>query len=386
MARAEPGGAMTVRVLHVYKHFRPRLTGEGVFLERMAPLLRRLRPDVAHEVLVTSTPGPPLPARLPGLDAVHYLSQNETCAPQREIVRWLRDHGDRYAVVHHHTQAGRTLVSAIRLKLKRRRVVLSAMLEDSPGGLPHARAPRLFGLVDAIVAASPKLHAQNVRLAGTPKAQLVPRGVPIPSLEPAGRIAARMKLGLSQSARILVSVGPVCPNKDQMFLVQRMPELVARDPRLQLVIVGPTPDVAYQTALEQFVAEHRLHQHVVFVGHVEQPWDFYRAADAMVYASRQESVGTAVIEAMSFALPVIARWLPGVKDAFVEHGRSGYLFRQGDEYHFQVSRLTTDPLLARRMGEVGRAFVSSHHRIEDVAARYLEIYGFPAASSDQCAA
>ena len=43
------------RVLHVYRYFRPKFTGEGIFLERLAPFFAKLRPDIVHEVLVTVT-------------------------------------------------------------------------------------------------------------------------------------------------------------------------------------------------------------------------------------------------------------------------------------------------------------------------------------------
>ena len=35
------------RVLHVFKYFRPRFTGEGIFVERLAPIFGALRQAVA---------------------------------------------------------------------------------------------------------------------------------------------------------------------------------------------------------------------------------------------------------------------------------------------------------------------------------------------------
>jgi glycosyltransferase involved in cell wall biosynthesis len=97
----------------------------------------------------------------------------------------------------------------------------------------------------------------------------------------------------------------------------------------------------------------------------------------MVFASHEEGFGTVVIEAMAYGLPVVARLLPGVNDTFVDHGRSGLLFTQEEEFIIDVGQLLHDCQLRLRMGSVGRDFVTAHYNIVDIAARYLELYGFP---------
>ena len=47
-----------IRILHVFRFFRPKFTGEGIFVERLAPHFAKARPDVIHDVAVTVTPEP----------------------------------------------------------------------------------------------------------------------------------------------------------------------------------------------------------------------------------------------------------------------------------------------------------------------------------------
>lgn len=376
----------TARVLHVYKYFRPQFTGEGIFLERLAPVFARQRPDVAHEVLVTTTlksgDAPP-PA---GLAAVHYLARSEAGASQREIIDWLGRNGRRYAVVHHHTHVDRTFLGNIRLKLMGRRLVLSATLDDSiPGLLQTYRAAfrplvrRLFGVIDQFVAISPKLHEENNRFVGPGRSALVPIGIPLPDNGPDVRRACRETLAIPADATMLVSVGGVCERKDQAFLVQQLPELVKQDPNLLLVLVGPVLERDYHAEMERFIAGNGLERHVRFAGYSEAPWDYYAAADIMVFASREEGFGTVMIEAMANSLPIVARHLPGVNDAFIDHGVNGYLFTSAEAFQTHVGDLLRDAGLRRALGVEGRAFVAAHYDIERVAARYLELYGFAAA-------
>jgi len=375
-----------IRILHVFRFFRPKFTGEGIFVERLAPHFALARPDVIHDVAVTVTPEPKGGMTLPHLGEIHYLAKTETRdgASQAEIVRWMMRHGRRYDVVHYHAHADRTFLGAWFLKLMGRRTVQSATLDDSIEGLLKTYRPLfrplvrfLFSAIDRFVAISPKLFAENNRFTAAEKSVLIPIGIVIPALTDEARQAARAKFGIAESARVLVSVGGLCARKDQMTLVKHMPELVKQQPDLVLLLVGPPLEPDYCAAMETFVAQQGLKDHVRFMGYAEAPWDFYKAADIMVFASREEGFGTVVIEAMAYGLPVVARRLPGVNDAFVDQGTTGYLFDREEEYVATVSALLGNQIQRRDMGAAGRAFVAAHYDIARVAASYMKVYGFP---------
>jgi len=372
------------RVLHVFKYFRPQFTGEGIFVERLAPQFARLRPDLAHDVAVTATPAPADPLIPAHLSAVHYLSGPKGPASQREIAAWLARHAGRYAAVHYHTHVDRTFAGSLMLKLRGCRLILSATLDDSIEGLLGTYRPRLrplirglFRTIDQFVAISPKLFSENGRYVPAEKSSLIPIGIAIPDLDAASSRTAREKLSVDPDAKVLVSVGGICARKDQIFLVRQIHALAKNHPDLLLVLVGPDVEPDYADAVRKYVADHGLERHVRFAGYSEAPWDFYRAADMMVFASHEEGFGTVVIEAMAHGLAVVARHLPGVNDAFIEHGQSGYLFTQEAEFESHVDRLLQDAQLRHRIGTSGRDFVAAHYDIAGIAARYLTLYGFP---------
>lgn len=372
------------RVLHVFKYFRPDFTGEGIFLERLAPVFQRLRPDVVHEVAVTTTGRPQNFAPPPGLAAVHFLSEGGPVG-QTKLVGWLACHATRFSTVHYHTHVDRSFAASALLRIFRRRVVLSATLDDSIPGLVGTYRPLfrplvrvLSRMISMFVAISPRLFVENNQVAPRAKSVLVPIGItipPAPSQET--RAAARRKLQIPQSATVFLSVGGICARKDQLFLIEQMASLVRRHPDLVLVLVGPVLEPEYRARLEAEITHGQLGSHVMFAGYQENPWDYYDAADAMVFASREEGFGTVVIEAMARGLPVLVRRLPGVNDTFVEQGSSGFLFDDTGGFQAGASALASDAALRRTMGERGRAFVADHYDIDEVAARYLAIYGHP---------
>jgi len=78
-------------------------------------------------------------------------------------------------------------------------------------------------------------------------------------------------------------------------------------PGRQLAIVGAGRDEKYVAELHALVAELGLGDDVVFVGGVplEETVDFYRAADAFVYPSLNETFGLPILEAMACGCPVV---------------------------------------------------------------------------------
>jgi len=378
----------SARVLHVFKYFRPDFTGEGIFLERLAPVFQRLRPDVAHEVAVTATACPPGFKPPAGLAAVHFLG-NGGPAGQTRLVGWLACHAAGYSAVHYHTHVDRSFAASALLRLLRRRVVLSATLDDSIPALMGTYRPlfrplvRLLSrVVSMFVAISPRLFAENNQVVPASKSAMVPIGIAIPPApSPDTRAAARRRLRIADNAIVLVSVGGICARKDQLFLIQQLPALVCHHPGLLLVLVGPVLELDYRERMEAEIVQANLGPHVMFTGYQEKPWDYYDAADAMVFASREEGFGTVVIEAMARGLPVLARRLPGVNDAFIEQGFSGYLFDDAQAFRAGAEALAADAGLRQKMGQRGRAFVVGHYDIAEVAARYLDIYGYPAGAA-----
>ncbi len=373
------------RVLHVFKYFRPDFTGEGIFLERLAPVFRRLRPDILHEVAVTATARPPGFIAPAGLAAVHFLGDGRP-AGQAKLVGWLARHATCYSTVHYHTHIDRSFLASALLRLLQRRVVLSATLDDSVPGLLRTYRPQfrplvriLSRIISVFVAISPRLFMENRREVPAGKCALVPIGITIPPAPaPEASTIARRKLRIADDAIVFVSIGGICTRKDQLFLIDQMPVLLKRFPSLLLVLVGPVLEPDYRSRLEAAITSHRLGAHVLFAGYQEDPWGYYEAADVMVFASREEGFGTVVIEAMAHGLPVLVRRLAGVNDTFVEHGFSGYLFEDAESFQAEAFVLAADSGLRRKMGARGRDFVAAHYDIDAVAARYLDIYGHSA--------
>ena len=378
----------TSRVLHVLKFFRPQFTGEGVFVERLSPVLDVLRRDIHHDMLATLTPDPDTPytARSTLKDVAYLYRAGETqYFPHLRLLWWMLRYLWRYDVVHFHTHADRFFLSYFLAKLFGRRLVLSATLNDSVQGIIETYRPlyrplvrRLCRVFDAYVSISPKLHGETTPLVPSGRAHLVPMGINIPEQNTVLRAQTRCTIGLADETIAMICVGGICNRKDQLFLVRQVAAM--RDLDLTLVLVGPVLEFDYYARLQAVIGDADIGNRVIFAGRVEEPWAHYAASDIMVFASKEEGFGTAMIEGMAHGMPIVARLLPGVNDAFVEHGKSGYLFAEDAHCEEFLRELARDKTRRQAFGATGRQFVFAHYRMESIAARYLQIYGVPASS------
>ncbi len=379
------------RVLHVLKFYRPDFTGEGVFLERSSAVMQELAGGVEHELLVTHTPRPrSAEACCSTLRRVVYLSPRALSAMRREwrLCWWFARHLHRYDVVHFRTHADWYFLTYLMARLAGRRLILSATLDDSlPVLVGHYRpalrglAARLFGLFNAYIGISPRLHAENLSLTARPAdCHLLACGVTVPPDAPGGRAALRARLGIGATDPVLLFVGGLCARKDPRLLIDALPAIAARHPRVHLLLVGPPLEAAYVAALHAAVARTGMTHAVHFAGEQLDPHPWFAAADILVFASRLEGFGTVVPEAMGHHLPVVARRLPGVNDGFVLPGETGFLFDDAAQYLAAVLPLLADAALRQRLGAAGAALVAREFSMRSVAARTLSIYGLGSAA------
>ncbi|HET8635786.1 MAG TPA: glycosyltransferase [Acidobacteriaceae bacterium] len=375
------------RVLHVLKYYRPTFTGEGVFLERCSGVMQALAPSVEHDLLVTRTPRPsPVPAACSTIADVFYLTTRpmSTWGHEFALFWWCIRNFWRYQTIHIRTHADWYLVTYVLAKLLRRRLVISATLDDSIPVLVEQYRPRwrplvhwVFRLFDAYVAISPKLHEENIRAVERSRCHLLPCGIDLPKPDGEAGKEVRHCLGIPEDAFVLIFVGGLCARKDPLMLVQQLPAILRQRPDTFLLLVGPPLEPEHVAGIQKEIREHNIEAHVLFTGEVRDPHPYFDAADVMAFGSHLEGLGTVVLEAMAHALPVVVRHLPGVNDMFVEHGQTGFLFQDNTGYLGAVSRLVQQPTLRQEIGARARERVVSSFSMAESARGYLHLYGFP---------
>jgi phosphatidylinositol alpha-1,6-mannosyltransferase len=181
----------------------------------------------------------------------------------------------------------------------------------------------------------------------------------------------------------VLTVGALKQRKGNLELVQAMAQIVRQVPDAQCVLIGSTTqEPVYVAQIRAEIERLGLNAHIHLLGQVPEAvlLGWYGAADVFALPSmnsgwRFEGFGLTLIEASAAGLPVVGARGSGNEDA-VDDGVTGLLISQEnvvDELATALVRLLTDPPLAARMGEAGRA-KAQRMTWDETAKQMLALY------------
>ncbi|HYB61563.1 MAG TPA: glycosyltransferase family 4 protein [Methylomirabilota bacterium] len=178
------------------------------------------------------------------------------------------------------------------------------------------------------------------------------------------------------TGRVILSVGrwSVAERyKGLDHLISVLPRLLSSAPDLSLVAIGDGDD---RPRLESLAANRGVSARVRFLTRVTQNELMSSYAHCTLFAlpSRGEGFGFVFLEAMACGKPVIGGAHGGTPEV-IENGASGILVPHADLDALQraIESLLSDPALAARMGERGRARVQQEYRFSAFAARLHQL-------------
>jgi glycosyltransferase involved in cell wall biosynthesis len=207
--------------------------------------------------------------------------------------------------------------------------------------------------LDAVVVPSTAMRETLDRYGVTVRAEIIPTGIPVAEFSGGDGARFRARHGISPACAVLVYVGRVAFEKNIGFLLRVLAAVRRSVPAALLVVCGEGPATA---RLKDEAAALGLGDAVRFVGYLDRTTelrDCYRAADALVFASRTETQGLVLLEAMALGVPVVSTAVMGTRDV-VGPGR-GALVAADDEHDFaaQVVRVLSEPELRARLAAQG---------------------------------
>jgi glycosyltransferase involved in cell wall biosynthesis len=144
----------------------------------------------------------------------------------------------------------------------------------------------------------------------------------------------RERLGLPASAKLIVSVGRLDPQKDFARGVRVFSRIAARYPEWHYVVIG---EGEARGELERLRAATGLRHRVHLAGEVKNAATFLSQAEVFLHPTTAEHFGRVVAEAMLAGALAVGHASGGVKE-MVEHERTGLLFDDDDSLERSLDR------------------------------------------------
>jgi len=233
------------------------------------------------------------------------------------------------------------------------------------------RAARIIAISEAVARVLTEDGIARERI------QVVHSGIALDEVRRTPPLGVRGRLGLPGDALIAANVAALVAHKDHATLLRAASMLRDTLPSLHWVVAGEGVE---RHALERLRAELQLERRVHLLGHVEEPARLIADASCFVMSSREEGLGTSVLEAMALGIPVASTTAGGLPE-MLQDG-AGLLVSPGDPAALAaaVERLVLEPTLARDVTRTARQQVehfTAARMAEAVRSVYRSLAPFP---------
>ena len=354
---------MTINVLHVDTEHGWR-GGERQTLWLARELAHR-----GHGSVVAARANEPLAQRAAaeGLDVVPCNPASEidvfAARAMRRVIRDRKVH-----ILHAHTAhavalaALATLGTSVPFVVARR---VDFKLRDNVGTrLKYRNAARFIAVSEAVARV---LEAGGV---AANRIVVVPDGVDVHRrINPATRDVLS-ELGVPREAKVAVQVAQLVGHKDPLNFVRAIAAARHSVPDVHGLLVGDGP---LRSDVERVIHELRLEDAVHLAGYRTDADALLAAADVAVLSSREEGMGSVLLDALLFGRPIAATRAGGIPEVVGDDCGVIVPTENPAALGDAIARIAGDAELAARFGACGRARAALFS-VERMTDRTIEVY------------
>ena len=178
------------------------------------------------------------------------------------------------------------------------------------------------------------------------------------------------KLRARYAGKVLIGhIGALAhSHKGQSTIIRAARIAADHHPNWHFILCGNGPDE------ERFRKQIGSAANIELVGWVDNVGDYLEALDLFVYPSLHEALGSTILDAMQFGLPIVASNVGGIPD-FVTDAENGRLIEPEDAGALvaAIAEITGDQSVATRMSDANR-IKAKQFSSAAMAEAYLELY------------
>lgn len=180
----------------------------------------------------------------------------------------------------------------------------------------------------------------------------------------------RRKNNIKDDCFVVINVAELIKRKNYQVAIKAF--LKANIPNSVFMICGSGRE---EEKLRSFVKKMGAENRVVFMGYRNDIPELLYAADCLLFPSKREGLGMAIVEAMATGLPVIVSDIRGPQDCMVK-GKSGFAYEPADIDGFASGLQRIYNMSDSERQRIG-AFNREHSKtfsVDDVLVQVFDIY------------
>lgn len=224
-----------------------------------------------------------------------------------------------------------------------------------------------YNKCDYITVPSGSVKKQTIKHGIKKPVYVIPTGIEVKSLRK-GKKSLRRKHGFA-GEKIILHVGRLTKEKNILFILHSLEKLLKKGGAVLVI----TSDGPYRSELEKEARKLGLQKKVRFTGYVdsESLGELYAIADVFVIASKTETQGIVLIEAVASKLPVVALDAPVTAD-FLKENNYG-IVASGSNFADRVFAVLGNEKIRKECTKSASA-VLKKYSAESFAGQLMDVY------------
>ena len=227
--------------------------------------------------------------------------------------------------------------------------------------------------VNQVIAPSRAMHTALTEYGVTTPITIVPTGLETAQFTLGNGLRFRAQHGIAADTPVMLYVGRVAYEKNIDFLLRAFKVVQQQIPSALLLIVGEGPAVGH---LQTLTTRLNLDNAVRFIGYLDRDTtllDCYRAGDIFAFASRTETQGLVLLEALAQGTPVVSTIHMGTKDV-LEHAQGARIASEEIEHFSQAAIALLQDKQARLQLSQAAQNDAARWSSKEMAERLLKLY------------
>ncbi|MGT2742509.1 glycosyltransferase family 4 protein [Streptococcus plurextorum] len=182
----------------------------------------------------------------------------------------------------------------------------------------------------------------------------------------------RDSLGVSPHETMLLSLSRVSSEKNIQAVLRSLPEVLAENKSVKLVIAGDGP---YLQELKELTAQLGLWSHVIFTGMIspDNTALYYKACDFFVSASTSETQGLTYLESLASGKPIIAHGNPYLNDIIDDKAFGTLYYHPADLASAILDAILYTPQMSPAQLNAKRKAISAEEFGKTIHQFYLDV-------------
>lgn len=218
--------------------------------------------------------------------------------------------------------------------------------------------------VDAVIVPSSAMQEVLAKYGVKKSQHIIPTGMELERFRGGDGAHFRAQYGIDSERPVMVFIGRVAFEKNIEFLLDVVAQACQTLPNILLIIAGEGPALK---SLKKRAYRMGLNNNILFVGYLSRDsalLDCYAAGNVFVFASRTETQGLVLLEAMALGVPVVSTAMMGTRDILLANRGALVVNEDIEQFSHTVVRLLTNPLLQERLRREALQYVQEWSAME----------------------